>query len=199
MVRRWSSLALFLGVSVLAACGGGVDTGNPATATPTPSGTGTSTPTPTGTGTGTATPTPTGTPANACVSGFMWVLGDLKSDWMHPGMDCVGCHATNSGPDLWVGGTVYAADGQVDDCGGVSGATVTVTDANGVSHALTTNYTGNFFLKQADAPGFAYPYSVKVSMNGADRVMAASQTTGACNSCHTQTGSGGAPGRVLQP
>src|SRR5690349_8543930 len=54
----------------------------------------------------TATPTPVVTPASSCVSNFDWVLGDFGSDWMHPGVDCVDCHASNGGPDLWVGGTV---------------------------------------------------------------------------------------------
>jgi len=127
------------------------------------------------------------------------VLGDFDSSWMHPGLDCVGCHATSSGPDLWIGGTVYAGDGQLDDCGGVAGVQVDVTDAHGTVTSLTSGPTGNFFLKKSDAPGFTAPYTVKLSINGAERTMSASQTEGGCNSCHTQTGANGAPGRILEP
>jgi hypothetical protein len=129
----------------------------------------------------------------------MWVLGDLKSSWMHPGVDCVGCHATNSGPDLWFGGTVYAANGQVDDCGGIGGVNVVVTDAHNVQYPVSSGPTGNFFLKKADAPAFAMPYTVTLSMNGVDRSMVSSQSTGNCNACHTQTGTNSAPGRILEP
>jgi len=45
----------------------------------------------------------------------------------------------------------------------------------------------------------AMPYTAKVKYNGLERVMVASQTTGDCNSCHTQAGTKGAPGRILLP
>lgn len=190
---------------VAASCGSPSSNGSGATDSPTPTGsqtptgTGTETPTPTATATGTGTATPNPTPASSCVSNFNWVLGDFGSSWMHPGVDCVGCHNTGGGPDLWVGGTVYAADGQVDDCGGAANVTVTITEANGTPHQLTTNYTGNFYIKKSDVPNFQFPYTVTLSANGQTRSMAASQTTGACNSCHTQTGAQGAPGRILSP
>jgi hypothetical protein len=44
-----------------------------------------------------------------------------------------------------------------------------------------------------------FPYSAKVSYMGRERAMAAMQTTGDCNSCHTQGGANSAPGRILLP
>jgi len=198
---RVASLASLVAAAALGAvaCGGGVNTNG--AATPTPSGTFTPTPTPTGTNTNpTPTPTPTasGTPSD-CISGNDWVLGDFGSDWMHPGTDCPTCHATNNGPAFWVAGTVYGADGQIDDCGGVSGVEIDVKDATGTVYPLQSNLWGNFYLKQTDAPGFQTPYTVSLSYNGQTRSMTSSQSTQGCNSCHTVTGANAAPGRILEP
>ena len=200
---RLFALSSILAAAALAAvaCGGGVNTNGATTGTPTPSGTHTPTPTPTGTSTNpTPTPTATGTPADAtCVSNNYWILGDLGSDWMHPGTDCPTCHATNNGPEFWVAGTVYGANDQIDDCGGVQNVEVDVKDASGTVYPLQTNLWGNFYLKQSDAPGFQTPYTVSLTFNGQTRTMASSQTSQGCNSCHTQTGANSAPGRILEP
>ena len=45
----------------------------------------------------------------------------------------------------------------------------------------------------------ATPYSVKLLYEGRERIMGAMQTELSCNSCHTETGANGAPGRILVP
>jgi hypothetical protein len=46
---------------------------------------------------------------------------------------------------------------------------------------------------------FPVPYTARVKANGKVNAMAAAQTNGDCNSCHTAAGAEGAPGRVLFP
>jgi hypothetical protein len=43
------------------------------------------------------------------------------------------------------------------------------------------------------------PYKAKVTYMGRERAMVAAQTSGDCNSCHTQNGANSAPGRILLP
>jgi hypothetical protein len=43
------------------------------------------------------------------------------------------------------------------------------------------------------------PYHAKVRQGGRERAMNAPQMVGDCNSCHTQTGQNGAPGRIVVP
>jgi mono/diheme cytochrome c family protein len=43
------------------------------------------------------------------------------------------------------------------------------------------------------------PFTAKVTYKGRERAMAAVQTSGDCSSCHTQTGTNGAPGRITLP
>lgn len=147
---------------------------------------------------GTTGPTPTPV-SNPCVSGTWWSSGNNGSSRMHPGMDCIGCHDSGDGPTFVVAGTVYGAWGQSDDCNGAQGLTVEITDANGVVYPLTSNSAGNFYLKASDAPAFLMPFTARVTDGTKVNAMAASQMTGACNSCHTSSGTAGAPGRVVTP
>jgi hypothetical protein len=43
------------------------------------------------------------------------------------------------------------------------------------------------------------PFHAKVTYMGRERAMATAQTSGDCNSCHTQNGTMSAPGRILLP
>ena len=43
------------------------------------------------------------------------------------------------------------------------------------------------------------PFKAKVTYMGRERAMAATQTSGDCNACHTQNGANSAPGRILLP
>lgn len=85
--------------------------------------------------------------------------------------------------------------GELDDCYGVAGVTVTLTDADADVHEAVTNAAGNFWLTE-DVPA---PFTVVIEKDGATRAMAAAQSDGACATCHTETGENGAPGRVLVP
>ena len=134
--------------------------------------------------------------ADVCASGSRWAGGDHESELMHPGTDCIACHIREGeGPRYTVAGTVYSELHQADDCFGVSGATVEITDANNAVTVLTTNEAGNFFTNAK----IAFPYTIKVFQDGRQNQMVAAQSTGACASCHTKDGANAAPGRVTAP
>jgi hypothetical protein len=125
---------------------------------------------------------------------------------MKPGMACVSCHdSSGDAPDLTLGGTVYATPHEPDDCNAqvemgppINTAVVEITDKNGAVIQLSVNSVGSFYRKSSKGP-VAMPYTAKIKYNGAERAMASAQTSGDCNKCHTQSGSQGAPGRVLLP
>ncbi|MCA9706033.1 MAG: hypothetical protein KDK70_09320 [Myxococcales bacterium] len=137
--------------------------------------------------------------SDECASGLRWVGGDEESPRMHPGGDCIGCHAREGeGPRYLVAGTVHDLLTEANDCFGVEGATVEITDADGRQWSLPTNEAGNFFLPQSEGP-VAMPFRAAVLMDGMRLEMAAPQTVGSCATCHTAEGAMGAPGRVLAP
>jgi mono/diheme cytochrome c family protein len=116
---------------------------------------------------------------------------------MRPGNACISCHSRGEGPRFAIAGTVYPSAHEPNDCNGTNAdsATVTITDANGMVHELTPNAAGNFYA----AGAIALPYTASITAGGRTRAMAAKQTNGDCNSCHTQDGASGAPGRVMLP
>jgi hypothetical protein len=137
-----------------------------------------------------------------CSSGTHWTSGDRGSASMHPGVACIACHRTSfEAPSLQVAGTVYPTVHEPDDCNGQSGSTgagirVIITEANGTPHTLTPNSAGNFYLRSA----LQFPITAKVTnANGLTREMLTPQTSGDCNSCHTQDGTMNAPGRIIAP
>lgn len=142
----------------------------------------------------------------SCSSGQLWTGGseggevDLAKEedgsaTMNPGEACIACHATGEGPTFTVAGTVMGALGDIDDCVGVEGVTVTLTDANGDVTTLTSNGTGNFFTSDP----IVMPYTVTLSADGRTTAMSAAQSDGDCASCHTEAGENAAPGRVVAP
>ena len=141
--------------------------------------------------------------ASVCTSGVMWTRGDRGSTFMHPGVACINCHldngassATSQPPLFGFAGTLYPTTHEPDDCNGVAGAKVTVTDANGKVTTVTVNSSGNFF----STVKLAFPFTAKVvTTAGKERAMMASQMSGDCNSCHTETGTMTAPGRIQLP
>jgi len=142
-------------------------------------------------------PSPYDTPVK-CSSGLTWFLGDLGSSKMHPGKACISCHTTKAdAPALTVAGTVYPSAHEPDDCvSRVSGATVVLTGADGATVTLSVDsFSGNFSYQGP----LARPYKAKVVASGKERVMSKAQTNGDCNSCHTQSGTEDAPGRILMP
>ncbi|QSQ25800.1 hypothetical protein JY651_13085 [Pyxidicoccus parkwayensis] len=132
-----------------------------------------------------------------CASGKKWTGGDSESPLMHPGGDCIQCHTERKGPSFVAAGTVYAGDAHAaNDCAGVEGAEVVLTDAKQKSYTLKTNAAGNFYLRTGDAQGFTFPYTARVTYNSTQIAMTTQQSTGACGSCHTVQGTTGAPGRI---
>jgi hypothetical protein len=135
-----------------------------------------------------------------CTSGKTWTGGDRGSDDMNPGAACIGCHASTLGeaPLFSVAGTVYPTLHEPDLCYGApatTGAQVVITGADGRTLTLSANTAGNFFSQTA----VKTPYSAKVVTAAGERAMTATQTTGDCNSCHTQNGANNAPGRIMLP
>lgn len=114
---------------------------------------------------------------------------------MAPGTDCMNCHQGGRGGGFKIAGTVMGAYKDAEQCDGVSGVTVTITDAAGKTLTLDSNSVGNFYTEAT----FTAPYTAKVSRNGKELAMQTPQTDGACGSCHTDTGANGAPGRVIAP
>lgn len=144
-----------------------------------------------------------------CASGIKW--NGRETATMRPGEACISCHTKPSGevinPDevpTFLGGTVYSRAHEVDGCNAVAadvtGLTVVIIDADKKEHRLKVNAAGNFMM--LGTTPLPTPYSAKVvNAAGKERVMVAKQTSGDCNSCHTQDGAGDpkAPGRVLAP
>ncbi len=122
-------------------------------------------------------------PVTECSSGTQWVGGDVGSEEMNPGRDCIACHASRGdGPRFSMAGTVYGGPNAADGCFGVSDAVVRITGADGKVQELTANAAGNFFT---NAP-FAAPYTAELVRAGVVVAkMQTPQTSGACNACHT--------------
>jgi hypothetical protein len=85
-------------------------------------------------------------PLSVCGSGKRWVGGELGSEEMRPGDDCVGCHRDNAGPPLLLGGTVYASPDAERHCFGLEGVGVSIASDDGRLFETTTNRAGNFFF-----------------------------------------------------
>jgi len=135
--------------------------------------------------------------AATCTSGTMFKGGESAA--MDPGMACVSCHAkSGEAPKFTIAGTVYPTGHEPDLCNGTNGSTgaqIVITGADGKSITLTPNNAGNFSSNGA----VTKPYQAKVTYMGRERLMIAAQTSGDCNSCHTQTGANMAPGRIVTP
>jgi hypothetical protein len=139
--------------------------------------------------------------APTCTTGITWTRGNRGSDLMNPGLACISCHATmTQAPVLTIAGTVYPSAHEPDLCNGATpatyaGAAVVIVGANQQTITLTPNAAGNFLYQGT----VAVPFRVKLTYMGRERIMTNSQTSGDCNSCHTQNGANGAPGRILLP
>ena len=134
--------------------------------------------------------------APVCTSKTMTRGGEGPT--MDPGMACISCHSRGEGPRFAIAGTVYPTAHEPDQCNGANGSTgiqVVITGADGKSITLTPNAVGNF----SSAGAVAAPYQAKLVYMGRERLMVAAQTSGDCNSCHTQVGVNAAPGRLLIP
>jgi hypothetical protein len=128
-------------------------------------------------------------------SALKWTGGNRESQYMNPGLDCIGCHSKGEGPRFKIAGTVYTKLDEKDLDFGVEGASVVVTDSKGTVFTYKTNKAGNFMSRGSDSP--VYPITAKVVFNGKENAMASPQRTGNCMMCHSAAGKGGAPGRVI--
>lgn len=136
--------------------------------------------------------------APVCTSKITWTGGNRESPEMNPGMACIQCHTSDEGPRFSIAGTLYPTAHEPDLCNGVNGsngARVVITGADGLELTLEPNLAGNFFAEQQ----VVLPYRAKVTYMGREQVMTDAQTSGDCNSCHTQAGANNAPGRILLP
>jgi len=131
-----------------------------------------------------------------CQSGRLWTAGGEGDERMNPGMACIQCHSRGEGPRFTVAGTLFVASDEKDLCAGSDAARVYVQGADGRTLELVPNDVGNFHSNRA----VAFPYTAWVqTADGKVRKMNAQQSSGDCNSCHTQHGENGAPGRVVVP
>ena len=136
--------------------------------------------------------------APTCTSSSYWTNGTQGSANMEPSHACITCHSQMGGPHFNVGGTVYPTGHEPDDCNGsgAGGAVVSVTDVNGVTATFTaSSASGNF----SGSAALTFPITAKVTFNGKTRAMGTQVATGDCNSCHTQSGTNSAPGRITLP
>jgi hypothetical protein len=136
---------------------------------------------------------------DTCMSGLAWTGGDEESPRMHPGRDCIGCHAIeDEGPTFFAAGTVYPDWREPDECYGVEGITVELRGADGAVVTTVTNESGNFFFESPEV-SLALPYTARLLHEGRERAMGTPQSSGACATCHTAAGAGNAPGRIVAP
>lgn len=133
--------------------------------------------------------------ADVCSTGLKWTGGDSGSPAMNPGLACIDCHANNDGPQFTFAGTAFAKRAEGDTCFGEPEAKIIVTGADNKSIELGTNEAGNFYTSLQ----VALPYRAMIVVGDKQEVMATPQTSGDCNSCHTETGANGAPGRISLP
>jgi cytochrome c553 len=145
---------------------------------------------------------PAGVGDGPCASGLWWNGGNQGSGQMMPGEACVACHTSGGeGPRDRFMGTAYGAVNETSLCSALdvpSGAVVEILDLNDVVKiTIPINSVGNFYSTRQQT--FTGAYKARVVANGKTNAMAASQTVGDCNTCHTAAGASGAPGRVMYP
>lgn len=148
-----------------------------------------------------------------CFSNNRWTLG-VTGESMNPGYACRSCHLgenfmgqnpngeANLQYAMFFMGTVYSDFNEQNLCladGVPAGTVVEILDSAGVLKlTLPVDASGNFRSTSPDA-GFPLPYRARVRSNGLVRPMGDAQTNGDCNTCHTEQGREGAPGRIVWP
>lgn len=153
-------------------------------------------------------------PGATCASGEVWVQGNAESATMNPGYACRSCHSgqnfngqnpfasRESGRAYFFMGTAYSSLHETDLCAAnqvPSDAVVEILDANDVVQlTLPVNSVGNFYSNSTQAQ-VSLPYRAQVRANGKVQAMGQAQTVGDCNTCHTNVGLNGAPGRIVWP
>lgn len=135
-------------------------------------------------------------PVSVCTSANM---DAGQHDQMHPGKACVTCHTDQGGPSFTVAGTLFPTVREPDEChgtdGDATGAKIIIIDTSKTPRILSVNAAGNFKSLAA----LTGAYRAIVVRGNSIREMKSTQTDGDCNNCHTETGSNGAPGRIMEP
>jgi hypothetical protein len=139
-----------------------------------------------------------------CTSSSWWTSGNNGSANMNPGLACKACHATNAFfKNYQFMGTVFPSLHEQDRCNAPppSGGTIEIIDSNGMVAATLTpdSPSGNFHSSIPVLDTVSVPYTARVTLNGKTATMMTPQMTGDCNSCHTEQGANGAPGRIVWP
>lgn len=137
---------------------------------------------------------------SVCTSNVRWTKGSQSSPQMRPGNACIACHKSNNrAPQFTIAGTIYPTLHEPTDCNGLdgtrSGVQVVITDKAGKVITLQPNSAGNFYSMSA----IALPFRASIVSGNKKRDMVSAQSSGDCNSCHTENGTAGAPGRVMTP
>lgn len=133
-----------------------------------------------------------------CTSGQTWAGGNTGSALMNPGEACSACHQVMGGPNLRIAGTIYPTLREPNDCNGSKpppALTVVITDSQNRITNIPMNEVGNFSTRAR----IRAPYKAVITDGTKTRAMVGTVTSGDCNSCHTQAGANGAPGRILAP
>lgn len=142
-----------------------------------------------------------------CSRDEFWTKGNLESPNMHPGKACVTCHsslAPEVAAEYPIAGTVYPTGHEPDDClgldDGAEPAYVEITMADARVVKLAVNSSGNFVYNAIEGGGpVMFPITARVIQGDKERKMFSPQSSGDCNSCHTEAGASGAPGRIVGP
>lgn len=156
-----------------------------------------------------------------CKSNSRYVWDDpddspLPDERMFPGKDCLDCHARDArDAEVNLGGTVFRGIREADRCYGWSDSllfnrlTVELVGADGTTHRLPVNASGNFLMEGEE--DVVAPYHAAVLLDLGDggvlrRDMVGAQTEKSCNRCHTVEGTlpygtqgGPAVGRIVAP
>ena len=100
---------------------------------------------------------------------------------MDEGRACVSCHASGESPAMKLAGTLYST---VTGGAYVTGATITITGANGVKTTLVSGSKGDFYTNTS----ISFPAEVTIS-KCPNTVVAPSNhvTHGDCNACHSSS------------
>lgn len=139
-----------------------------------------------------------------CTSGSRWTLGNLGSPNMNPGQACRQCHQVQEPfRAYYFMGTVYPTPHEQTNCNArpPAGLVIDIIDANGnVAQTLAVRTpSGNFYSTSVNT-AVALPYKARVrDAQGRTLTMNTPQMNGDCNTCHTEQGANGAPGRIYWP
>ncbi len=150
--------------------------------------------------TGACTDFDAGAPTTCASSAFYDMSSELPGELMNPGLSCPTCHI--GGLNFYIAfsyaGTVMAGPHEKDRCKSLppDGGRVEILEADGgAGFVFRPNASGNF--KTLDAG--PSPFIARISVGGRSRNSQATHTSGDCNTCHTEQGANGAPGRLTWP